>query len=218
MDPTMNPMEMNPELVDSLVSGGKAWLVITLANFMPTLWALTLIFHFGRPYVLRVLRGLTLRFGADVWWLSYVLIRDALMLVTFAAGTILLLPGLFLTLTFPVFAPLASLLFFWALVVKLFWDADDDARAYRRLSLLLVAGATLYFVPLFLGVQAIEQEFMAPLAEFLVSSTNGALAGPAVTIGLVGYGLTGAYIFWRFMTPFRRRGRRPAEGTAGQSA
>lgn len=214
----MNPTDMDSELVGTLVSGGKAWLVITLANFMPTLWALTLIFHFSRPYVMRVLRGLSLRFGADVWWLSYVLIRDALMLITFAVGSILLMPGLFLTLTFPVLAPLAALLFFWALVVKLFGDADDDAATFRRLSLLLVAGATLYFIPLFFGVQALEQEFLGDLPEFLVSSTNATLGVPTLIVGLAGYGLTGAYIFWRFLGPFRHPGRRTAEGTGSQPA
>jgi len=202
--------EMDGELVGSLVQGGKDWLVITVANFMPTLWALTLIFHFGRPYIMRVLRTLSLRFGADVWWLSYVLIRDAVMLIAFAIATLSLLPGLFIATTFPVFAPLSALTFFWALTLKLFGDADDDPRTFRTLSLLLVTGATLYFVPLFFGVQAIEQEYMAGLAEFLVSSTNQALAWPILLAGLAGYGLTGLYIFGRFVRGLRTPAERPA--------
>lgn len=197
-------MEMNEELVTTLVDGGKEWLVLTIAAFMPTLWGLTLIFHFARPYILRVLRGLTLRFGADVWWLSYVLIRDAIMLITLALGTILLFPGLFMAIPIPLLAPLGSLLLFWALVVKLFGDADDDPRAFRAISLLLVAGATLYFVSLLFGVEASDQEYLGSLPAFLVSATNPAWAGPVLAVGLVGYALTGLYIFGRFIAALRR--------------
>lgn len=203
-------MEMDTEVVGSLVEGGKAWLVVTVANFTPTLWTLTLIFHFGRPHIMRVLRTLSLRFGADVWWLSYVLIRDAVMLIAFAVATLSLMPGLFIGTTFPLFAPLSALVFFWALTLKLFGDADDDARTFRAVSLLLVTGATLYFVPLFFGVQALEQEYLGALPEFLVSSTNQVLAWPILLLGLAGYGLTGVFIFLRFVAGLRT----PAERSA----
>lgn len=196
--------EMEGELVTALVNGGKEWMVLTIAAFVPTLWGLTLIFHFARPYIVRVLRSLTLRFGADVWWMSYVLIRDAVMMVTFALGTALLLPGLYLTMSLPLFAPFASLLLFWVLVLKLFGEADDDARTFRTVSLLLVAGATLFFVPLFFGVEAVDQEYLGALPAFLVSLTNQAWAGPVLLISLAGYGATATYIFWRFMTALRR--------------
>lgn len=196
--------EMESELITALVNGGKEWLVLTIAAFMPTLWAVTLIFHFARPYVVRVLRSLTLRFGADVWWLSYVLIRDAIMIVTFAVGTVLLLPGLYLTMPLPLFAPIASLVLFVALAIKLFGEADDDARTFRAVSLLLVAGATLFFVPLFFGVEATDQAYLGPLPAFLVSVSNGAWAGPVLLVALVGYGITATAIFWRFLGALRR--------------
>jgi len=206
---------MDVELVGSLVNGGKAWLVVTVANLMPAFWALTLIFHFGRPYVMRVLRTLSLRFGADVWWLSYVLIRDAVMLIAFAVATISLLPGLFLNVTFPVFAPLSALLFFVALTVKLFTDSDDDPRAFVALSLLLVVASTLYFVPLFFGVQAMDQDFLGEIPMFLVSSTNNAWAVPILIVALLGYGGTGTYIFWRFTRTLRQAaGPQPSETEA----
>lgn len=210
--------QMEGELVTSLVNGGKEWLVLTIAAFMPTLWAVTLIFHFARPYVVRVLRSLTLRFGGDVWWLSYVLIRDAMMLVTFALGTVLLLPGLYLGQPLPLFAPLASLILFWALVLKLFGEADDDARTFRAVSLLLVAGATLFFVPLFFGVEATDQAYLGELPAFLVSATNPGWATPIVAISLAGYGATATYIFWRFTRTLRQPGGRAIEEAAGPAA
>ena len=39
---------------------------------------------------------LTLRFGGDVWWLSYVLIRDALLFVTLGLSMIFFMPNLYL--------------------------------------------------------------------------------------------------------------------------
>ncbi len=209
--------EMDGELVTALVNGGREWLVLTIAAFMPTLWALTLIFHFARPYIVRVLRSLTLRFGADVWWLSYVLIRDAMMIVTFALATVLLLPGLYVTMPLPLFAPLASLVLFWALVLKLFGEADDDARTFRAVSLLLVAGATFFFVPLFFGVEATDQAYLGDLPAFLVSATNQAWAWPVLLVALAGYGATAAYIFWRFTASLRQpraTGEEPASEIA----
>ncbi len=57
-------------------------MVFSIAAVLPILWAFAMTLHFARPYVIRFLGTLTLRFGADVWWLSYVLIRDALLLLT----------------------------------------------------------------------------------------------------------------------------------------
>ena len=196
--------EMDSELVTTLVNAGKSWLVLTIAALMPTFWALTLIFQFARPYIVRVLRGLTLRFGADVWWLSYVLIRDALMLLTFAIGTSLILPGLYISMPLPLFAPLSTLLLFWALVFKLFGEADDDPRTFRAVSLLLVAAASLYFVPLFFGVEAIDQAYLGEIPAFLVSATNPSWAWPILLLALAGYAATGSYIFWRFMGALRK--------------
>ncbi len=208
---------MTDELVNSLVEGGKEWLVLTIAAGLPTLWSLTLVFHFARPYVVRVLRRLSLRFGADVWWLSYVLIRDGIMLVTFALGTILLLPGVFSSMEIGLFAPIASLLLFIALVVKLFGDADDDPRTFRTASLLLVAGATFYFVSLFFGVEAADQEYLGEIPSFLVSATNPGWAGPILAVGLVGYALTGLYIFWRLTRTLSRPLAPPEQEPAQQA-
>ena len=70
------------DLAAAFTSGGAEWLVLSIAAVLPILWAFTLALHFARPYVLRFLQRLTLRFGGDVWWLSYVLFRDALLIIT----------------------------------------------------------------------------------------------------------------------------------------
>ena len=68
----------------ALVQGSQYWMLLSVAAVLPILWSFTLALHFARPYILRYLQGLTLRFGGDVWWLSYILIRDGLLVVTFA--------------------------------------------------------------------------------------------------------------------------------------
>ena len=114
------------ELANALTSGGAGWLVLSVAAILPILWAFTLVLHFARPYIIRFLGTLTLRFGGDVWWLSYVLIRDGLMLVTLALSMIFLMPNLYIGLGLPITAPLATVVLAWALAVKLTRDSDDD--------------------------------------------------------------------------------------------
>ena len=139
---------MNAEdFTTALVTNGQAWMVLSLSAVLPILWAWTLIMHFGRPYTLRFLGTLTLRFGGDVWWLSYVLIRDGLMVITFSLSVLFLMPNLYIGLGLPLTAPLATVVLFWALVVKFLRDADDDPRAFQAVSLLLVLASVLYIVP-----------------------------------------------------------------------
>ena len=85
------------QLATTLTSGGAGWMVLSVAAVLPILWAFTLILHFARPYVIRFLRRLTLRFGGDVWWLSYVLFRDGLLVVTLGLSMIFLMPNFYLT-------------------------------------------------------------------------------------------------------------------------
>ena len=65
------------DLATALTTGGAAWMVLSISAVLPILWAFTLVLHFARPYIVRFLGTLTLRFGGDVWWLCYVLFRDA---------------------------------------------------------------------------------------------------------------------------------------------
>ena len=149
----MTPNGVTNSIVQAILQGGMQWVVSTIAAFMPALWALTVIFHLARPYVLRTVRKLSLRFGADIWWLGYVLIRDAVMLITFALSTIFLFPNLLLTIPLPLTAPLAALLLFASLYVKLLYDTDEDFQAYRVATLLLAIGGALYLVPQIFAIE-----------------------------------------------------------------
>jgi hypothetical protein len=214
------------ELAQALTSGGSAWMVFSVAGALPLLWAFALSMHFARPYIIRFLSSLTLRFGADVWWLSYVLIRDALLLVVFTLSTIFLMPSLYVGLGLPLTAPLATVVLFWALIVKLTRDVDDDPSAFRWFSILLVVASVLYIVPQVYGLESADQvDALAGVglgwtpdalaAANADAGTVNALAWPILGTSLVLFGASAAYLFGRFMLAL---GREPAPSTGDGAA
>lgn len=216
MNPTPSPLSAD-DLASALTSGGAGWLVLSLAAILPILWAFAMTMHFARPYILRFLGTLTLRFGGDVWWLSYVLIRDALLTITLALSVIFLMPNLYIGLGLPLTAPLATVILLWALVVKLLGDADDDGRTFQVVSVLLVIASVLYIVPQIYGLESADQVDAlkgigldwVPGALSAVGSdgTINPLAWPILLVSLALFGLTGAVLFVRFVI---RIGRSPA--------
>jgi hypothetical protein len=192
------------DLAAAFTSGAETWMVLSIAAVLPILWAFSLSMHFARPYIIRFLRTLTLRFGGDVWWLSYVLIRDGLLVVTLGLSLMFLFPNLYLVLGLPLTAPLATVVLMWALVVKLLSDADDDPVAFRLVSLLLVLASVLYIVPQIYGLEAADQKALANVSAFLTSTTNLAWARPILWLSMGLLALTGAALFFRF---FLRIGR-----------
>ena len=202
----------------ALVQGTQYWLILSVAAVLPILWAFTLALHFARPYILRYLQSLTLRFGGDVWWLSYILIRDGLLVVTFALSAIFLFPNVYMSadLGVPITAPLAALVLFWALLAKLTGDSDDDPRAFRIVSVLLVAASMLYIIPQIYGVEAGDQvdslnsisTALGGIPGALVSGSNPSLSYPILNLSLLGFAATGAVIFMWFL---RKTKFEPAE-------
>ena len=187
------------DLATALTTGASGWLVLSLAAVLPILWAFAMSMHFARPYVLRFLRTLTLRFGGDVWWLSYVLMRDALMAITLGLSMIFLMPNLYLKIGLPITAPIATLILFWALVLKLIRDTDDDPAAFRLVSILLVIASVLYIVPQVYGMEAADQASLGSLPSSLISSENLAVARPIMWLTLGLFAITGAALFGRFL-------------------
>ncbi len=186
-------------LATALTNGGSGWMVLSVAAVLPILWAFTLVLHFSRPYVIRFLMRLTLRFGGDVWWLSYVLMRDALMAITLGLSMLFLMPNLYLKIGLPITAPIATLILFWALVLKLIRDTDDDPAAFRLVSILLVVASVLYIVPQVYGMEAADQSYLGSLPSSLISSENLAVARPIMWLTLALFAITGAALFGRFL-------------------
>ncbi len=197
MNPT--PPLSADDLATALTSGSQGWMVLSVAAVLPILWSFTLVLHFGRPYALRFLQTLTLRFGGDVWWLSYVLFRDALLVITLGLSLIFVMPNLYLVTGLPITAPFATVVLFWALVVKLVRDPDDDPAAFRLLSGLLILASILYIVPQVYGMEAADQTYLGSLPGMLVSTGNLDVARPILWSSLGLIGLTGGGIFFRFL-------------------
>ena len=193
----MKPDDIATAITNALVQGGSQWLVATIVAFLPALWTMSLFLHLGRPYVLRTLRRAGLRLGADVWWMSYVLMRDAVILVTFALSWIFFQPNIVASAPLPITGPLAALCLLLALAVKLSRRVDDDAGAYRLATIFLVAGATLYYLPQVFAVEATSQVHLSWLTNNLTSNAQVPWALGIMWVSLVGVTLVLLWMFFR---------------------
>ncbi len=218
----MKPDDVTTAISNALVTGGSSWLIASIVAFLPAMWTMALMFHLGRPYVLRTLRRCGLRLGADVWWMSYLLIRDAVMLVTFALSFIFFNPSLVYHMAFPITGPLAALFLLLALAVKLVRRVDDDVNAYRLATVFLVIGASLYYIPLVFSVEAASQDYLSWFINNLTSNTNQVVALWIMWISLAGVAVVAAWLFIRaLMIATRTMGKgkaQPEPTTARKSA
>lgn len=186
------------DLAAALTSGASGWMVLSVAAVLPILWAFTLTMHFARPYVLRFLQKLTLRFGGDVWWLSYVLTRDALLVITLCLSVVFVFPNMYLKIGVPTTAPLATLVLFWATLVKLLRDPDDNPADFQLQSVLLVIASLLYIVPQVYGMEAADQG-LGDWSSAMISTTNLDIARPILWVTLALFAITGGLVFLRFL-------------------
>jgi hypothetical protein len=214
----MTPDDVTKAIVQAILHGGEQWVVSTIAALLPALWAMTVILHLARPYILRTIKKLSLRFGADVWWLGYVLVRDAVMLITFVLSLIFLFPNLVMTIPLPLTAPLAGVLLFASLYVKLLYDTDDDFQTYRVATALLGVGAAFYLIPQIFAIETTSQERLSGVANFLTSTSNTAWMGPILIVSMIGYGLIGGLIFQQVAVRGRRFGQKAEVSEAAKAA
>jgi hypothetical protein len=196
----MNATDVQTAITASLLQGGQTWLIASIVAFLPALWTMALMLHLGRPYVLRTLRRIGLRLGADVWWMSYLLIRDALLLITFGLSFIFFNPSLVANLAFPITAPLAALFLLLTLAVKLARRVDDDVNAFRLATVFLVIGASLYYIPLVFSVEAASQDYLSWFVTNFTSNTNVTVALWIMWISLAGVAVVTAWLFLRALT------------------
>ena len=179
-------------------------MIATIVAFLPALWTMTLILHLGRPYVLRTLRRCGLRLGADIWWMSYLLMRDAVLLLTFALSWIFFSPNIVMNAALPITGPLAALCLLIALAVKLSRRVDDDVQAYRLATAFLVAGATLYYGALVFAVEATSQGYLAGFGHVFTSNANPTVALWIMWISLVGVAIVAGWLFVRLVASANR--------------
>ena len=200
----MKPTDIASAITQALVQGGAQWMISTIVAFLPILWTMALILHLGRPYVLRTLRRCGLRLGADVWWMSYLLMRDGVLLITFALSWIFFEPNIVANSALPLTGPLAALSLLLALAVKLSRRVDDDVQAYRLATVFLVLGATLYYGPLVFAVEATSQTYLSGFGQIFTSNQNQAVALGIMWVSLAGVLIVAGWLFIRTMISANR--------------
>ncbi len=127
------------------VSAASIYTENTIVVLLTLLTVLAVSMQIARGYFLRVLRKFTLRLAADIWWLLFILLRDASIFLLVFLGFMLFYPGIYQD--FPIampFMPLAIDFFAAALVLLLIKDTDEDPKWNRLLTVLVGIGGLLY--------------------------------------------------------------------------
>lgn len=176
-----------------LVVGGEAFVEALLNFIVAVLWLLLIALQLARPYFLLYIKKFGLRLGADLWWLSYVLIRDMVAIITLILSMFFFFPMLLEEQSFPIFGSVAATLILASLVVRLVKDPDDDPKAYLLETYLLGAGASLYLLSVILGVQAVKVPLLQPISKYLVTDSNTALAYPLLWLSMLSFVGIGTY-------------------------
>ena len=133
-----------------------------------------------------------------MWWLSYVLTRDALLVITLCLSIVFIFPNLYLSIGAPITAPLATLVLFWAALMKLLRDPDDNPRDFQVQSILLVIASALYIVPQMYGMEAADQG-LGDWSTAMVSVNNLDVARPLLWVTLALFAITGGLVFVQFL-------------------
>jgi hypothetical protein len=195
----MTPDQLTQAIVSGINAGGEQFLEGTLAAALPIIWLAILGLHLGRPYILRTLRRSGLRLGADIWWMSYVLMRDGILLITLGLSWVYFDPNIEASIALPITGSLATLCLLLALAVKLSRRVDDDVQAHRLTTLFLVIGATLYYIPLVFAVEATSQAWLSGFGQVFTSSSNPTAALVLMWISLAGVAVVAGWLFMRLL-------------------
>lgn len=157
--------------VNSYVTAGSIYTENTIAVILTMIAILAVSIQVARGYFLRILRKFTLRLAADIWWLLYIILRDASIFLMVFLGFLLFWPGIYQD--FPIgmpFAPLAIDFFAMALVLLLIKDTDEDPFYNSILTILVIIGTTLYVMGIVLVTES--PVALAVLPPTVATSTN----------------------------------------------
>ncbi|MCL5008297.1 MAG: hypothetical protein M1156_00180 [Candidatus Marsarchaeota archaeon] len=147
----------------------------TIAVMLTLLTILAISIQVARGYFLRVLKKFTLRVAADVWWLIYVILRDASIFLVVFLGFMLFYPGIYQDFPIAVpFMPLAVDFFAIALVIMLIKDTDEDIKYNNVLTILIAVGTFLYiFGTIFVTESATQLANLPPTVSNSASNIWG---------------------------------------------
>ncbi len=159
-----------------LSAGGSVFTEATVALVVGILFIGAFSLQIARNYFLRILDKFTLRLGADIWWLAYVLIRDGLMFAIVLMGFELFYVGTYTDYPIAVpFMPLAIVFIAAALATKLIYDTDESENANRFVSILIAAGTFLYVI----GVVFVTENIIGYANANYTTTSTGTITTPA---------------------------------------
>ena len=186
----MSVGDLTNSIIAGLNDGLEGFLEGTMVAVLPVIWLAILGLHVGRSYILDMIDRFTLRLGADLLWIIYILVRDMLIISGFIMSFMFFFPDVLTGNQLPLTGGLAAVALFGVMLVKLMGDPDNNVRDYRLVSFLLGIGALLYFVPYIFGTQfnSVATGSMKTISDFLVSSSN---TGWSVVIAYVSLALVG---------------------------
>ncbi len=157
------------------VTAGSVYTENTIVVLITMLMVLALSVQIARNYFMRILRKFTLRLAADIWWLVYILLRDASIFLVVFLGFILFWPAIYQD--FPVavpFMPLAIDFYAMALVLLLVVDTDEVPLYNSLMTILVLIGTVLYIT----GVVFVTESAVAlPVLPATVSASSGNIWG-----------------------------------------
>lgn len=214
----MTPDQLTSALETAFQNGFRDFLIGSMVAALPLFWTATLVFYLMRPYAIRTLRKLSLRLGADVFWLTYVLLRDGMLLLTVVTSLVFFYPNVLHDNIVPVTAPLSGVIALWVLMVKMVRDPDENPADYRLSAVLLTLGSMLYLLPLMFGVEVASQSHMSWASKHLVSSTNFSLAIGMFYVSIALLAGSGAFIFGYVLKTSAPKSERKASASEAQSA
>lgn len=148
---TFNSTAVSSTLVASLATYTEN----TIAVLLPLIAILAVSIQVARSYFLRILKKFTLRLAADIWWLLYVILRDASIFLMVFLGFEMFYPGIYQDFPIAVpFMPLAIAVFAMALVLVLVVDTDEIPFYNSILTILVIIGAFLYITGVILVTES----------------------------------------------------------------
>ncbi len=153
------------------VTAGSIYTENTIVVLITMLAILALSIQIARGYFLRILRKFTLRLGADIWWLMYIVLRDASIFLVVFLGILLFWPAIYQDFPIAVpFMPLAIDFFAIALVLMLIVDTDEVPFYNSMMTILVLIGTILYFTGILLVTESPVQ--LATLPPTVSTSTS----------------------------------------------
>ncbi len=163
----------------------------TIEVLLTMLTVLAISIQIARTYFLRILKKFTLRVAADVWWLIFIILRDASIFLVVFLGVMLFWPGIYQDFPIAVpFAPLAIDFFALALLIMLIKDTDEEAFWNSIVTIAVVIGSVLYIVGVvFVTESAVQLAKLPPTVSTATSNiwgyfyaTFNSQANPALSI------------------------------------